>query len=76
MSLADEARAANNRRGAVCSVRLLLQRSTPEDQAELLEALADAEIQSTALARVLRARGIEIGADNLQRHRKGDCRCP
>jgi hypothetical protein len=75
MSLADEALRGRTRKGPGCDTGLLLDRLTEPDRSELLEALADPTVQATALARVLRARGYDIGSWSLQRHRREACRC-
>lgn len=72
-SLLDDARALKAQRGTPCSVRTLLE--TSPLAAELAEALA-ADVPATALAAALKRRGVNIGYDALQRHRRGACRCP
>lgn len=73
MTLASEA--ARIRRGPPCSIDLLLRTMAPADADELRTAMDDPLVYSTALARVLRKRGHEVGHYALQRHRRGDCSC-
>lgn len=75
MSLLAEATALTTRKGGVCSVNLLEQTLEPALLAELREAL-DSQVETSALARALTARGHDIKATALQRHRRGDCACP
>jgi hypothetical protein len=75
MSLLAEATALTTRKGGVCSVSLLEQTLDPATLAELREAMGS-PVETSALARALTARGHDIKATALQRHRRGDCACP
>lgn len=76
MTLADDLRAAAGEpKGPPCSTRLLLGRLSIEDRAALMAALEDPMVTTAIIARVLRARGHDTSAHNLQRHRRGDCKC-
>lgn len=77
MSLASEARDQSGRMGGLCSIGSLLDRLTEPDRNELIEALTDPEVESSALSRVMRRRDIAvIAAQTIGRHRRGDCACP
>lgn len=70
----DEARAAVKAKGPRCSVGILIQTLTEAEQAEVAEALAS-NVESSGLARAMAARGWEVRAGNLARHRAGECAC-
>ena len=76
MALADVLKTANltGRTGPRCSVCLTLEGLDKTDRAALEGVLADATVQHEALSRVLRAEGINLAAQTLSRHRKGECR--
>ena len=73
-SLLDEARALTVRKGPPCAVESLYIHK-PELAAQMREALAS-EVKATAIAAALKARGVDITAHTIQRHRRGECRCP
>lgn len=73
-SLLDEARALTKRPGSTCGVELLFLHR-PDLEAQLREALA-ANIDATAIARALKAKGVDVSADALRRHRSKSCKCP
>lgn len=74
MSLLAEATALAARKGGTCSVSLLEQALDPAGLAELHEALAST-VDGAAIARALTARGYDIKANALQRHRRRECAC-
>jgi hypothetical protein len=75
MSLLDEAQQAIVTKGTTCTVTILLQSLSPQEQAELVEAL-ESSVQSTALARALQNRGHRIAGQTINRHRRQECVCP
>ena len=75
MSIRDEALAASRKGGFMCRVAKVKLEMSKKDAAELQEALDDITIDGTAIARVLSNRGIKIGVNSIQRHRRGDCSC-
>lgn len=58
-----------------CRVRELAQAMSKEDAKIFLEAVKDANWPIVTLAEALRARGVEISATPLTKHRKGSCSC-
>jgi ABC-type phosphate/phosphonate transport system ATPase subunit len=75
-SLLDSIRAENRRPvGPSCWVNQLFQSLSKEDQADLVAALADPDIQHSAIARALRNRGFEVKASAIPRHRRKECSC-
>lgn len=81
MGLADELRAPplGLHRGQMCTVRLLLddlETADPEGAAALREVLAGTQLPASTIARRLQAAGWPIGVSTMQRHRRGECRCP
>jgi hypothetical protein len=75
MSLLDEAQSLTSRMGGTCGVELLLNSLSPEEQAELTEAIASS-VEGSALARALAGRGHRVPSQTIQRHRRGECTCP
>ena len=61
---------------ATCSIADLRAQLKGDDLAWLDEQLADDRAQGTWIARVLKANGHDMKAHNLQRHRRGECKCP
>jgi hypothetical protein len=63
--------------GALCSVADLLDHLDEADRTDLLTALArpTKQLQSTVIARVLKARSLPISPSAIQRHRRGGCTC-
>jgi hypothetical protein len=81
MGLADDLLAPHrsSNRGATCSVQLILvelNNSDPEGAAALATVLADVRFPSTVIARRLSDAGWDIAATVIQRHRRGECKCP
>lgn len=46
------------------------------DRSELIEAMADQMVTAKALSAALAKRGHELSYWSIQRHRRGDCKCP
>ena len=67
MSLKDEILDASRQKP---SIQRILDSLNKEDKNDLEEILADPEVESTAIARVLRRRGLEISERTIQRHRQ------
>ena len=76
MALADVLKTADltGRTGPRCSVCLTLEGLDKTDRAALEGALAETKVQHKALSDVLRGEGINLAAQTLSRHRKGECR--
>jgi hypothetical protein len=60
---------------APCSVTVLLRSLDAKDRAALEEALADASVSHTAIAKVLTAEGHRTTGQTVGRHRTGGCLC-
>lgn len=73
MALIDEAQAMTRSQGTKCSVGLLA-KSDPDLYAELVEAL-ESDVSSNAIGRALKARGVPISGQSVNRHRTGVCKC-
>jgi hypothetical protein len=75
MGLLADCRQLNVKGAPTCTVAGLFDSMTPEDAAELGAVLADRSIAATTISRVLMARGFDVRAQPLQRHRRGECTC-
>ena len=78
MSLADEINEEQRVRPVKrCPVFRARAELSPADIADLEVALADATITSTAIARALNKRGIDVARNSkaVGMHRRGDCAC-
>ena len=73
-SLLDEAQGLITRNGSVCGVERFYTHR-PDLAAQLREALT-ADVPGSAIAAALKKRGIDLPALTIQRHRRGDCKCP
>jgi hypothetical protein len=74
--LLDELKVENNfkpKPTSLCSVCKLLQSVTKEEANLLNERLADSEIPSAAISRVLIKNGYKIAASTIGRHKRGEC---
>ena len=60
--------------GSRCTVGILFETLDDIDKQALLNAI-ESPMQSTAIARALRAEGHEVAGPTLARHRRGDCTC-
>lgn len=58
-----------------CKVRELAQAMSKEDAKIFLDAVNDPNWPIVTLAEALRARGVELSASPLTKHRKGLCSC-
>jgi hypothetical protein len=75
MGLLDDMRAEKIVKGPPCSVGIMLESMTAQEQEEFASACADSTIASSVIARVLARRGHEVRKESIRRHRKGECRC-
>lgn len=73
-SLLQAAQAFSVKAGPTCSIALLT-RSDPALGAELAEAMAAPQLTATAIHLALKARGVHVGANAIQRHKRGACAC-
>jgi hypothetical protein len=62
-------------RGAICKVRAIVNEYAPDERAEWIEALADADIPTTQIQRAFRSDGRDIAFSTVTRHRRGECAC-
>lgn len=70
----SEFRAANTVQREVCSFATLLAKLKAADRKMILDALADQDIQATAITKVLKARyGWNSGPQVIARHRRHGC---
>lgn len=74
-ALLDEIRAAQEKKGAECSVKILLDKLDASDRAAIEEAFGDPAIFGTSIAKVLKSRGYDVAGHTIQRHRRGGCTC-
>lgn len=75
MGLADALKAEIDKGHAKrCSICTMIDRMTPADAKALTEAFADRNLSTSAIARALQAEGYDATANNVGRHRRGDCR--
>lgn len=74
-SLLQEAQQLSVKAGPVCSINQLT-RNDPSLGVELAEAMASPLLTSTAISLALKGRGIHVGSDALQRHKRRACKCP
>lgn len=76
MSLRDQIHAESViKKGPTCSVLILLGELNKDDAEALREAMADAKVPGTSIARALLREGHRMSANNIQRHRRGMCSC-
>lgn len=74
-SLLDEIRSVQEKKGAECSVKILLDKLPPGDRDAIEEAFRDPAIFGTSIAKVLKGRGFDVAGHTIQRHRRGGCTC-
>lgn len=74
MSLLTEAQDGRKRPGFACGIKRLSDSLSPEEQAELEEALTST-VDNAALSRALVKRGHDISYQVIQRHRSATCSC-
>lgn len=72
MTLRDQL-APPAQRGGTCSVRTFVVNSGRTE--EWIELLDDASVLSSQLHILMRTHGYPAGAQTVQRHRRGECRC-
>jgi hypothetical protein len=60
--------------GLQCLTCQMVEALSEEDRAAFAKACADPRISNTALSKILREEGYQIGDSALRRHRKGECR--
>lgn len=75
MGLFDEMKHEAVMKGPPCSVKVIIEQMTDEEQTEFAMACADWTIPGTVIAKVLQRKGFNVKAESLRRHRKGECRC-
>ena len=75
MSLLDEIKNNRPRVGSVCSFQGLFKELSKADRDDLVLALSDLTLSSSAISRALVARGYNIRRDTVQRHRRRECAC-
>lgn len=69
---------SSQRRGGTCTVEHIRSVLTGDNLADFDRVIADRSIACSDIARALRAVESlrEVQAQTLNRHRRGDCRCP
>lgn len=60
---------------ALCKIGVAASELSPEDNEILNVALADPKWTTSALAKALNERGLQLGETVLRKHRKKDCAC-
>jgi hypothetical protein len=74
--LFDEIFAENRRTpGSGCGITNLLERLKPEDQTDLVQALENPGITTSAIHRALRKNGHGLSVHTVGRHRRKECSC-
>lgn len=63
-------------KGPDCSMGILLSTVDKETQTLIMAAMANQYAPSTLIAEALTERNHRISANVVQRHRRGQCRCP
>ena len=58
-----------------CKVTKILNVMSDEDSAAVRAALANPDVQTTAILRALNTTGHKVGSSTLSRHRRGGCTC-
>jgi hypothetical protein len=72
----SEFRAETGKHGPSCTMVAVIESLSGEQQDSLGAALAEGDIPSTAIARVVsKWTGQKIAAPTVRRHRKGECGC-
>lgn len=75
MALIDEIIADQSQPKAVCVFGKILNQQTEEQRKEIVEVL-ESEIPATQIsAALMRYRGIQVPAQGIRRHRRGECTC-
>lgn len=75
----DALAATPTRRGATCTLGVLLETLPDDDREDLEAAVDDPRIPGTQISKALATLDLEIAAETVLRHRKrgaGGCKCP
>lgn len=75
MGLLDEVLAAQAAPPKRCKTGKLVDKLPKDDAADLQTALANPNVQTEVLVRVLTQRGHQVSASQLGSHRRGECCC-
>lgn len=75
-ALAAEQDAAKGYLNRGCKVRQALDALTDQDRATATTALDNPTVEGAVIARAFAALGQKVPAYTVQRHRRGECRCP
>lgn len=67
--------ALQTKRGATCSVSMILSQLPAPDRSAVEQAFEDPMIFGTSIAKFLKTRGVDISSHTIQRHRRGSCGC-
>lgn len=73
--LARITEAAGTQRGPRCTVAVVLAKLDGSDRTDLEHALENRDVTASAIFRVLREDGHNIGDQAIGRHRRGECAC-
>lgn len=75
MSLRDDVQAEIRLPGSRCVVPSAAAQLAGKDHAEFLEIMADLDTPASAISAALRKRGIVLGHQSINRHRRRICKC-
>jgi len=77
MGLLDQIREESDRgpTRSECTIARIYAEMQKPDADELHDAMADHGISSAVIARVLKARGVNVQSQTVRRHRRGECSC-
>lgn len=59
-----------------CSFISVMQQLDEQDRADLVTALADTNVMTSAILNALKGRGFDVSKNTMARHRRGECACP
>jgi hypothetical protein len=74
--LSVEVAALAPRRGVTCTVGAWLATLSKADRLDVDEVMASGAFGTTISKAVEKVYGVRVGADAIQRHRRGACQCP
>ncbi len=71
----DEFMRYENRKGPLCWYAVAKLRLSQDEMSDLDKALSAAQLQTRAIWRWLKIRGIAVSASSVARHRREECGC-
>jgi len=75
MSFADEVRSSGRAPGSECAVAKMLAEIDDKLAAEIAAVIGSPAYSTSAIARALKARGLDASEASVGRHRREACRC-